>query len=126
MQLETGISMYFWDSRISIRKKALQVLGNPSFIHLMINEKEKQLFIQRCEQRDNDTFQINYLDDSGDIEYYYINAKNLMRYLAMLIGVPYPSNSLRFGGRVLDDGMTIYVDLKEYQEIPYEDKKIET
>ena len=89
-------------------------------------EKEKQLFIQRCEERDNDTFQIDYRDEAGDIDYYYINAKNLMRYLAMLIGVSFPSNSLRFGGRILEDGKTIFVDLKEYYEIPYECKQTET
>lgn len=120
MQLETGISMYFWDQRINIRKKALLDLGNPPFIHLMVNEKEKQLFVQRCEKRDNDTFSIEYHEESGDRECYYIYAKNLMRYLASVVGVPFPSNSLRFGGQILDDGKTLFVDLKEYQEIPYE------
>lgn len=79
MRFETGISMYFWDHRINIRKKALAILGNPQYIHLLINEKEKQLFIQRCESRDNDTFSIEYRDEFGDLDYYYINAKNLMR-----------------------------------------------
>lgn len=80
MSMETGISMYFWDHRISIRKQALLDLGNPQYIHLLINKSKKYLFIQRCEERDNDTFPIQYREDTEEIDRYYINAKNLMEY----------------------------------------------
>lgn len=126
MSMETGISMYFWDHRISIRKQALLDLGNPQYIHLLINKSKKYLFIQRCEERDNDTFPIQYREDTEEIDRYYINAKNLMEYLARLIGVPFPSNSLRFNGKIMDDGITLFVDLNEYQVIPYEMKRIGT
>lgn len=126
MSMETGISMYFWDHRISIRKQALLDLGNPQYIHLLINKSKKHLFIQRCEERDNDTFPIQYCEDTEEIDRYYINAKNLMEYLARLIGVPFPSNSLRFNGKIMDDGITLFVDLNEYQVIPYEMKRIGT
>ena len=126
MSMETGISMYFWDHRISIRKQALLDLGNPQYIHLLINKSKKYLFIQRCEERDNDTFPIQYPEDTEEIDRYYINAKNLMEYLARLIGVPFPSNSLRFNGKIMDDGITLFVDLNEYQVIPYEMKRIGT
>lgn len=118
--------MYFWDHRISIRKQALLDLGNPQYIHLLINKSKKYLFIQRCEERDNDTFPIQYREDTEEIDRYYINAKNLMEYLARLIGVPFPSNSLRFNGKIMDDGITLFVDLNEYQVIPYEMKRIGT
>ena len=126
MSMETGISMYFWDHRISIRKQALLDLGNPQYIHLLINKSKKYLFIQRCEERDNDTFPIQYREDTEEIDRFYINAKNLMEYLARLIGVPFPSNSLRFNGKIMDDGITLFVDLNEYQVIPYEMKRIGT
>ena len=126
MSMETGFSMYFWDHRISIRKQALLDLGNPQYIHLLINKSKKYLFIQRCEERDNDTFPIQYREDTEEIDRYYINAKNLMEYLARLIGVPFPSNSLRFNGKIMDDGITLFVDLNEYQVIPYEMKRIGT
>lgn len=123
MATETGISMYFWDNRISIWKKTLLKLGNPQYIHLRINQSKKHLFIQRCEERDNDAFPIKCSDDLDEMEHCYINAKNLMQYLANLIDVPYPSNSLRFDGRIMEDEITLFVDLNSYQEIPYGEKQ---
>lgn len=123
MAMETGISMYFWDNRISIWKKTLLRLGNPQYIHLRINKSKKYLFIQRCEERDNDAFPINCSDDPEEMEHCYINAKNLLQYLAHLIDVPYPSNSLKFSGRIMEDEITLFIDLNSYQEIPYGEKQ---
>lgn len=186
---ECGISLYFRNNRIHIRKGTIEVLNHPAYVHLFINEGKKQMFIQSCEKNkdafrvyykarverteesfeentvlhaDNDepeiscekskkdslnngknssTIEINPVMDktensnlSSDSskkrsvgpkeiavrpERFYINAKSLLDYLSKIIGVDRQSESLRYYGELLPDGKTLYVDLTQYEVIPY-------
>ena len=53
-------------------------------------------------------------------ERFYVNAKSLLDYLAKVIGVSRQSDSLRYVGEPLPDGKTVYIDLTQYEVIPYE------
>lgn len=186
---ECGISLYFRNNRIHIRKGTIELLNHPAYVHLFINEGKKQMFIQSCEKNkdafrvyykarverteesfeentvlhaDNDepeiscekskkdslnngknssTIEINPVMDktensnlSSDSskkrsvgpkeiavrpERFYINAKSLLDYLSKIIGVDRQSESLRYYGELLPDGKTLYVDLTQYEVIPY-------
>lgn len=113
MPQETGITLLFRDERIYIRRGTMKQLGQPDNIHIHINEKEKRLFIQACE-KDNDAFRVNYY-----LAKYCICSKVLLRYLAAVIGVPFPSDSLNFSGVLLEDKQTVFIDLRKYTVIPY-------
>lgn len=124
MAMETGITIYFRRSTIHIRKKTLLDIGYPEYIHLLLNEKEKQMFIQRCE-RDRDAFKINYvMDRDGINKRFYISDKPFLKYLALLIGISKDSESLLYAGTLLEDGKTVFVDLMKYQVIPYSNGEI--
>lgn len=115
-----GISLYFAANRINIHKQTIYDLGKPEYIHLLINEKEKQMFIQSCE-RDLDAFRLYYAPESGDkAGRFYVNAKSLLTYLANVIGVDRNGPSLRFFGILLENGATVYINLKEYEVIENE------
>lgn len=186
---ECGISLYFRNNRIHIRKGTIEVLNHPAYVHLFINEGKKQMFIQSCEKNkdafrvyykagverteesfeentvlhaDNDepeiscekskkyslnngknssTIDINLVMDKAERsnlssvsskersvgpkeiavrpERFYINAKSLLDYLSKIIGVDRQSESLRYYGELLPDGKTLYVDLTQYEVIPY-------
>ena len=118
-QTGNGISIYFYDERIRFRKGTVDEIGNPTYIHLYINEKKKQMFIQACEERDNDAFEITTEKNGGEWRLQII-AKAFVKYLATLIGVPFPSDSLYFPSIPMGDDKTILIDLKDYQVIPYE------
>jgi hypothetical protein len=97
----------------------------PKYIHVLINEDEKAVFIQKCEY-DQDAFEVRFehlKKDGSLLMYYKINAKPLLRYFARLLGVGFDSESFWFSGILLDDGVTVYVDLKKYQIIPYDKMK---
>lgn len=123
MSMETGITLYFRHDTILVRSKTIQELKYPKYIHLLVNEKKKYLFIQNCEL-DRDAFKVDYLrqykDRKNQIRYR-IFAKPLLRYLAKVINVSFDSDSLWFAGALMDDGKTIFVNLKEYQVIPYDE-----
>jgi len=119
MAIQAGVSLYFRDNRIHIRRKTIYDLGKPKYVHLLINEREKQMFIQSCE-KDKDAFCLNYSAVDDDAERCYVNAKALLQYLASVIGVAYPSDSLWFAGTMLDDGKTVFIDMSSYQTIPYD------
>ena len=114
----------------------MEQLGCPDYIHLLINEEKKQLFIEKCE-KDLDSFHIVYHmrpQESGEGQNVravmttscYINAKRLLRYMAGIINVPVDSPSLRFEGQIMPDGR-IFIDLSKYTVIPYKkDRKYET
>lgn len=120
MSSETGISIYFRDNRIHIRQKTIHDLGKPEYIHLLINEEKKQMFIQSCE-RDRDAFRLYYSDEEDNrAQTCYINAKAFLIYLSGVIGVEPGSDSLWYSGKLLADGKTVYIDLREYRKIPYE------
>lgn len=117
-----GLAIYFHDERIRIFNKTIEDLGNPKYIHIYIKEKEKQLFIRRSDTRDNDTFRINYSKLDGEWRYR-ISSRQFVEYLAGVIGVPFPSESLWFDGVLLQDGQTVFVDLAQYHVVEYKQEQ---
>lgn len=115
MAMETGISLYFRSNRLNIRKKTMLDLGSPGYIHLIINEEMKWMFIQKCE-RDKDAFHVYYSRKQSSSRFY-INAKNFLKYLSRVIGVKEDSDSLRFSGSLMEDGKTVFINLVDYQVI---------
>ena len=123
MAMESGITVNFSNNEINIRTKTLKDLRSPRFVHIFINEKERQLLIQRCDERDNDAFPIDYAAVEIDKKCRF-KAKPLVIYLANVIGVEYPSQTLRFCGNLLEDGNTVLIDLDDHQFLPYPDRRI--
>ncbi len=123
MVMESGITVNFHNNEINIRIRTLKELRSPRFVHILINAKERHLYIQRCEERDNDAFPIDYTAVETDRKCRF-KAKPLVIYLASIIGVPYPSQSLRFCGRLLEDGDTVLIDLDDHQILSYSDNKV--
>lgn len=111
---DSGITLLFRNERIYFAKSALINIGKPEYIHLLINEKDKQLFIQGCE-KDKDSFVIGYGYKS-----WCVYSKLLLKYLAHVVGVPFPSDTLNFSGTVLEDKKTVFVDLKKYTVVEYD------
>ena len=60
---ECGISLYFRNDRIHIRKRTIEVLNHPAYIQLFINEEKKQLFIQSS-TKNKDAFRVYYKPES--------------------------------------------------------------
>lgn len=56
---ECGITLYFRNDRINIRKRTIEVLNHPAYVHLFINEGKKQLFIQSS-TKNKDAFRVYY------------------------------------------------------------------
>ena len=123
MAMESGITVNFSNNEINIRTKTLKDLRSPRFVHIFINEKERQLLIRRCEERDNDAFPIDYAAVEIDKKCRF-KAKPLVIYLASVIGLPYPAQTLRFCGNLLEDGDTVLIDLDDHQFLPYPDRSI--
>lgn len=119
---DPGLTLYFHSDRIRLRYQTILDLQYPQYIHLRINRPKKQMFIQRCE-KDMNAFRVVYRKrnsrkDTGIKEQScLINDRKLLQYLAQVIGVPEDSPSLRFHGRLLPDGETIYIDLSHYEEL---------
>lgn len=113
-----GITVYFFDERLRIFKEAMEFLKYPKYIHLLIDEKNKHLFIRRSETRDNDTFRV-VTTQFGEERRYRISSKWFVKYLASLIGVEFPSNSLWFDGYFMEDENTVLIDLNKYHVIEY-------
>lgn len=53
MAMETGVTMSFRSDRIHIRRKTIFDLGMPKYVHLLVNEKSKRMFIQSCGKEDD-------------------------------------------------------------------------
>ena len=123
MAMESGITVNFSSNEINIRIKTLKDLRSPRFVHIFINEKERHLLIRRCEERDNDAFPIDYAAVEIDKKCRF-KAKPLVIYLASVIGLPYPAQTLRFCGNLLEDGDTVLIDLDDHQFLPYPDRRI--
>lgn len=119
------ITFRFSSDRICIWKNTVSNLGKPDYIHLLINEPEKQMFIQTCE-RDKDAFRLYYTKGkSGREAEFHVNAKTLLKYLASVVGVDYNGPSVRFDGVLLEDGKTVYINLREYELLEYESENEE-
>lgn len=116
---EPVITMSFYDDRIHIWKQTIEYMNKPRYMKLYVDEKHKWFFIQVTEKKDSNTFKIYYTKENVLFGRCHIMAKKLMKYLASVIGVPYPSDSLKFQGRLLEDDRTLYFDLKKYEVIPY-------
>ena len=116
------ISFLFKADRINIWRETVENLGMPQYIHLLINEKEKKMFIQTCE-RDKDAFRLYYTrGKTGNKAHLHVNAKRLMKYLAVLCETDYNGPSIRFDGVLLEDGHTIYYNLLEYEIIEFDEE----
>lgn len=132
--MESGISAYFTQDKIRLRFKTLVDLNYPEYIHFLVNEKKKHMFIEKCE-RDMNSIRIVYKKGCGakiNLETgattgtskiireqsVYVHEKRILDYLAKVIGVPRNSPSLRFTGQLQDDGR-VFIDLNEYSVITY-------
>jgi len=121
-----GISMYFTNDRIYLRKQTIMALRSPAYIHLSINRGNKLLIITPCE-KDKDAFRVHYNEwytyTIDGVKYKdplasFINAKWLLDFLARIVGVKRDSISLRFAGLLHNE--EIIIDLKHYEEVIYE------
>ena len=113
-----GLGIYFYDDRIRLFGKTMEDLGYPKYIHLLLMKEEKLLLIEGCDKRDNDTFKVSKRKDEGEWRYR-ISCKAFVKYLALLIGVPYPSESLWFQESIKRDEKTVIINLNKYQVLPY-------
>ena len=111
--------MSFYDDRIHIWKQTIEYLEKPHYLKLYVNEKNKWLFLQISEKRDCNTFKVYYTKDKDLMVRCHIMAKKLMKYFASAIGVPYPSDSLKFIGRYMEEENALFFNLTEYEVIPY-------
>lgn len=114
MSAKIGMSLYFQKNCIRFRNGAISELGNPEYIHLFIDSRDKIMYIQSC-NKDKNAFKLYYREDKGE-EKFYLYAKILMQYLATVIGVAPDSVSLRFSGVMLDE-QTVMIALDEYEEV---------
>lgn len=69
--------------------------------------------IEKAEEQEKKT------EKRDKLERFYVNAKPLLDYLAKVVGVGRQSESLRYSGELLPDGKTVYIDLNNYEVIPY-------
>lgn len=131
-----GISMYFTSDKIYIRKNTIKALDNPDYIHLYINRGNKLLYIVPC-KKDKDSFRIHYDEwsvfvgedgekykDYKDPQAFFINARKLLDFLAIVVGVKRNSASLRFAGSLHKDKYTdkehVIIDLTTYEVVENE------
>ena len=121
MIINRGLGIYFFDDRIRISDRTMEVLNNPKFIHLLLDRNQKLLFVRPSETRDNDTFKVVRHKERGGV-CYRIFSKGFVKYLAYLIGIPYPSNSVWYDVEMKEDEQTAFVDLKDYHITPYREE----
>ena len=120
--MANGISFLFNSDRINIWRETVENLGMPQYIHLLINEQEKKMFIQTCDH-DKDASRLYYTrGKTGRKAQFHVIAKQLMKYLAVLCETDYNGPSIRFDGVLLEDGHTIYYNLLEYEIIEFEEE----
>ena len=121
MIINRGLGIYFFDDRIRFSDRTMEELKKPKFIHLLLDREQKRLYIRSSEKRDNDTFKVVQHKERGGV-CYRIYSKGFVKYLAYLIGVPYPSNSVWYDVIMQEDGQTAFVDLSDYHIIPYREE----
>ena len=118
------LAFYFRDKRINIGKKTMEAIGMPDYVHLLLDRREKWLFVKGCE-KDNDAFNVYYTTgENSDILRYYINGKALLEKLAVMIGAEKESESIRFNGRYIEEDDAVFFNLNEYTVIPYESESV--
>lgn len=116
MNAEIGLSISFRWNRIRFRTQLIECIGNPEYIHLLIDRENKLLYVQACE-RDKDAFKVYFQNDPSDAAFY-IRGKRLMQYLARVIGL-HSVDAVRYVGTPYDPG-TVLIKLKEYEVIARE------
>ena len=117
MAAEVGVSIYFRDDAINVKRLSLMDIGTPKYIHLLLDKNKKLLYIQACE-KDKNAFLIQKSDMD---KRFMIICKRFVRYLASVIGVKYDtSNSLKFQDCVQIDAFTLRIDLRHYEEVQYD------
>ena len=110
-----SLSMSFTGRRILLHKNLIESLDKPEYLRFYVDEESKQLFLQGTDQP-KDAYHLYYQNRSGD----YVNSTPLMKYLAKVIGVGYPSASLRFQGQMLEDNQTAFFNLSDYTTLSSE------
>ena len=118
MIVNRGLAIYFFDDRIRISDKTMEELNNPKYIHLLVNREEKQLYIRPSEKRYNDTLKVVRHKENGGW-CYRIYSRGFLKFLAYLIGLPYPSDSVWYDLEMQNDGKTALVNLNAYHIVPY-------
>lgn len=118
MIINRGLGVYFFDDRIRFSDTTMNELKDPKFIHILLDRNQKHLYIRPSEKRDNDTFKVVRHKDKGGMVYR-IYSKGFVKYLAFLIGLPYPSDSVWYDVVMQEDGQTAFVDLNDYHIVPY-------
>ena len=116
--INRGMAVYFYDERICLWKETIDYLNYPKYIHLLLDEKNKLLFIKPADKRDNDTFRIIYSQFDEDNRYR-ISSKQFVKKLASIIGVDFPSNSLWFEGYYLKEEHSVLINLSRYHITEY-------
>ena len=116
--VKRGLAIYFFDDTIRIFEKTMEELQFPKYIHLFIDREKKLLYIKGSKARDNNTFRVSRRKESEEWRYR-IYSKGFVKYLASLVGVAYPSDSLWFEEELMDGGNIVQVKLNEFHPIPY-------
>ena len=116
--INKAMAIYFYDERIRLCNEMMACLDYPKYIHILIDENNKHLFIKLAETRDNDTFRIVY-SQFGTERRYRISSKWFVKRLAALIGVKFPSNSIWFEGYYLEKNKSVFIDLKNFHITEY-------
>lgn len=116
--VKKGLAIYFFDDTIHVFEKTMEELQYPKHIHIFINSEAKLLYVRSSLKRDNNTFKVNRKKENTEWRYR-IFSKDFVKYLASLIGVHYPSNSIWLEGILMEDGKTVQIDLSNYHVIPY-------
>ena len=115
------LAFYFRYNRIYIGKKTMQVLGMPDYVHLLINEKEKWLFIKSCE-KDKNAFNVYFTcgEDSDNMQYL-INEKPLLKWLARIMGVEGMADTVQFSGLYIPDDEAVFFNMKRYSVMSHDE-----
>ena len=112
------LAFYFRYNKIYIGKKTMAALGMPQYVHLLVDRKEKWLFVKAC-KRDKDAFNVYYSPVDGDEIRYTINEKPLLLWFSRIIGLDKDSQSIRFEGNFMEEENAVFFDMNKYTFITY-------
>lgn len=63
-----GISFSLKRGRLLVYRSTLKSLGEPGFIRLLVNKKEKRIAVQSCEEIDKDSYHVPTYDNWEQFE----------------------------------------------------------
>jgi len=67
--LQTAISIDFKKNRIRIHKESLRMIGNPSYIQLLVNVERAQIAIRGIDKKSCDAHKVNMAQIQSDFSY---------------------------------------------------------